>query len=648
MNEPLDLSNPNNNNDPQKSRVTKLQEKLYSPNTQFQIRSRQNLKRDVKDVPNSWDEKENASFSRTVGKEKMSIFMKLVIFAFIFFIGAASFAFYKFAGEAPATYSNTVEVSVVGPVTTGGGEPTSLDVIIQNRNPFAIQTVDIVLEYPEGTKSVDLTTDLPRLREGLGDIPANSIVKKTYVAALFGEEGDQKDIEVRAEYRVPNSNAIFESKKIFALVLQSSPVRLVVDTVTEITSGQALSFNVTVASNSNSDLEDVLVTVDYPFGFNFSQSTLTPTKGNNVWYFDKLAPQESKTFTVRGSLIGQNNEERVFKWNIGLAQDTNDEEFKVKFTTVPKSISLSRPFLAMDVSIDGDFGVDLIREGGKQIGGRVTYTNNTGSVVTDPEIILKLDGEVLDDPSVVASGGFFNSSDNTITWNKVTNPQLFTSIAVNQSETLVFNFRTKPLATRQAVYKNPEIIVNTSITGKRISENNVPENIKVDSAKRIKLKSDVVLSAVTSHAGGPFQNSGPIPPKVETDTSYTVTLSVTNSSNLIQNGRVRAVLPPNVRWNNIVAPGTERVTYIPSSRTIEWDLGDVREHVGFIDDDRSVSMQLTISPSSNQVGQTPSLLDLLTFSGFDDFAQIKIDQTAQSPTTDMGRLSGLDDAKVVQ
>ena len=73
-----------------------------------------------------------------------------------------------------------------------------------------------VIEYPEGTKTADLQNDLPRFREGLGDIPANSILKKTYSATLFGEEGEQKNIDARIEYRVPNSNAIFERLKILA------------------------------------------------------------------------------------------------------------------------------------------------------------------------------------------------------------------------------------------------------------------------------------------------------------------------------------------------------------------------------------------------------------------------------------------------
>jgi hypothetical protein len=641
MPEPLDLSNQNNNL-PQKSKVTKLQEKLYSPNTQFQIRERQIMKRPLKDVPSSWGDIENSDFSSNIGKKRISFFTKMLIVSFIFFVSALSFVLFRFNGGGNTVYSNAVSVILVGPVSVGGGEELSIDVIIQNNHSFPINTVDLVIEYPEGTKTVDLRNDLPRFREGLGDIEANTIVKKTYKSYIFGTEGDLKNIDVRAEYRVPNSNAIFESRKSFELVLQSAPLRLVVDTVKEITSGQALSFDVTVASNSNSELQNILVTVDYPFGFNFSESTIPPNSGKNIWFFEKLYPQESKKFTVRGSLIGQNNEERVFKWNIGLSEPATPEEFKIKFTTLPKSITLIKPFLAMDFSVDGEFGVDIVRKGAEQLGGRLTYTNNTGGTIVDPQIVLKLDGEVLDDPSVNLENGFFNSSDNTITWNKITNPAFFTKIDVGQSATLDFNFRSKVLATRQAVYKNPEIVVNASITGKRIGEGNVPEDIKVNSVKRIKFESDVNFVSVANHL------SGPLPPKVENDSVYAIRLDVKNSSNLLQRGRMRAVLPPYVLWNNAVSPSSEKVTYIPSSRSIEWDLGDIREHVGYIDPARSITLDLTLTPSTSQLGQAPELLKEVTFTAFDSFTQTEINESIKTPTTDQGRISDLDGAKVVQ
>lgn len=642
MNDPLDLSTGNNQPDQNMSRIKKLQEKLYSPNTQFQIRSRQKLNRQIgEDVPKGWGMEEGDNFASSLEKKGLSVFAKMTIFAFVFFLGAVGFAFYKFSGNNQLISAKNVEVSVIGPVAIGGGEELSLDIIIENRHNFPINTVDLVIEYPEGTKrSDDLKTDLQRVREGMGDIPANSIVKKTYTVALFGEEGENKEIDVRAEYRVPNSNAIFESKKNFSLALQSSPVRLVVDAVKETTSGQELEFDVTVSSNSNSDLSDVVIHVDYPFGFSFADSTIRPSEGNDTWIFEKMTPQESKNFKVRGVLSGQNNEERVFKWSSGLAD--------VVFSTIPKSITLMRPFLALDISIDGDFEIDLVRQGANQINGRLTYTNNTGASISDAEITLKLDGEVLEDSSVVVPGGFFNSSDNTIAWNKTTNPDLFSEIAINKTDTLSFNFKTKTLATRQAVYKNPEIILNATIKGKRLSEDEVPEDIEVQAAKRIKIVSDVVLSALTSYKSDSFTNSGPIPPKVEQETTYTINLNLTNSSNLIERGKLKATLPPYVRWLNNFSPSSEKISFEPNSRTIEWDLGDIKEHAGFIDPSRTVSIQIGFTPSTSQLGEAPALLLNPMFTGYDTFTKTEVELAVEKPTTELGRGADPDAGKVVQ
>lgn len=656
MNEPLDLSNIQNEGKdrPQKeaeapaSRIERLQEKLYSPNTQFQIRKRKNLHQKESQFHEDWDKDKSENFSETIKKvPKFSVFAIVAIVAFIFFAGSVGYAFFTFYGGQQTISGNDVEITIVGPVSIGGGEELTLDIIVENRNQVPIQTVDLVIEYPDGTKSSsDLKTALPRIRDGLGDIAPNSVVKENYQSALFGEEGDQKSIKVSIEYRIPGSTAIFEREKTFEIALQSSPIRLAINTVKEITSNQEISFDLIISSNSNKTLENVLLTAKYPFGFTFSSSDIKPSSGNNIWFFDELKPQEEKKFQVRGVLEGQNTEERIFKWMAGIADDLQPDKLGVMFTSVPKAVTIIEPFLALDIDIDGALENDLIIDGATAVEGHLTFTNNTGASIRDTEIKLKLDGEVLQDSKVEVSKGFFNSTDNTITWNKTTDP-LFEEIAIGGTDVLIFRFQTKPLATRSAVYKNPEIKIDAKVTGRRLSESGVPENVESVAVKRIKVASDVSLSAISSYFGEPFVNTGPIPPKVETETTYTVTLSVTNSSNAIENGLVTAVLPEYMKWNNRVSPSNEKVFFDPVTRKIEWDLGDVREHAGFIDPARVVSFQVTLTPSASQIGNIPSLIFKPTFIGLDTFTNSNIASVSEEPNTDFGQRSEtLEEGKV--
>lgn len=656
--EPLDLSGKNRNmgdDDRQQpikegpSRVEKLQQKLYAPDSHFENKPRKDLQQKPHLFKSKWDDGGDNQFAQELQKPGLSVFAKIAIGALVFFIVSLVIAYYSFLGNSEIA-TNKVDVKVISPVSVGGGEELTLDIIVENNDTAQMRTVDLVIEYPEGTKSAtDLRTDVGRVRVGLGDINPGEIVKESYSAVLFGEEGDQKEIAVKVEYRLPGSTAIFEQEKTTTVALQSSPLRLFVDTVKEITANQELVFDVTLSSNSNQELKNVLVNVDYPFGFTVTDTTLRPSDDDDTWFFEELAPQEEITFEVRGRLSGQNREERVFKWNAGVADEANPNALGITFTSVPKAVTITQPFLALELAIDGDTNNEVVRAnvGSEGLEGRLTYFNNTGGTINNAKITLQLDGEVLDDPTVEATYGFFNSIDNTITWDGDTLDQL-RRIPAGDRETLIFRFQPKPLATRAAVFKNPEIVINANVSGRRTAEDEVPEDIQSSTVTRVKFASDVVLNAITSYFGEPFQNTGPLPPRVEQETTYTITLSLLNSSNNLENGRVVAVLPSYVRWNNVIEPANEELAFDPVTRRLEWNLRDVQEHAGYLTQPRVVSFQVTFVPSASQIGATPVLLGDPVFEAQDTFTNTEVTSVATEPTIDAGAETGLETTKVVE
>ena len=248
--DPLDLSGGANENrvppgsEPQKpaGRLTRLQQKLYSPNTQFQVRGRKRLRNKDYELQDDWEDKQAADFSQTIAKKKISIFAKIAAVAFVFFVASLSYAYFMFMSGDQTVSTNDVEITVIGPVAIGGGEELSLDIIVENNSNIELNTVDIVIELPEGTKSAtNLQAELPRIRDGIGNIAPQSVVRENYRAALFGEEGTSQNITARIEYSVPGSNAIYTREKEFTIALQSSPIRVAIDTVKEITSNQEIS-----------------------------------------------------------------------------------------------------------------------------------------------------------------------------------------------------------------------------------------------------------------------------------------------------------------------------------------------------------------------------------------------------------------------
>ncbi len=90
--------------------------------------------------------------------------------------------------------------------------------------------------------------------------------------------------------------------------------------------------------------------------------------------------------------------------------------------------------------------------------------------------------------------------------------------------------------------------MNVSVKARRVSEQNVPENLTSSAVRTVKIASSAGLGAQVVRSTGPFQNTGPIPPKAEQATTYTVIWTINNTSSSIGGAQVSSGLPPYVKW----------------------------------------------------------------------------------------------------
>lgn len=610
------------------SKLNKLEEKLYSPTTFIGSKPRKSLGEHNIEAEGDWNDGNlDSMLSQTTPKKGgVNWFAIFTLIAFLFFAGAVSYGYLKFTSGGGFASDSNIELLVTGPVSVGGGEELALDILVQNNNATPIETVDLVIEYPDGTKQAnDLKSDLPRIREGLGIIEANQLVKRTHSAALFGEEGSSKNIKVRVEYRLPGSTAIFEETKEYGIILKSSPIRLVVNSVKEITSNQELSFDVSITSNSPQDLENIILKAQYPFGFVFEESTLKPSDGSDTWIFDRLRPNEEKKFTITGQLSGQDTEERIFKFNAGIADEEDQKEIGIVFTTLPKSVTISQPFLGISLEIDGNSDQVTNKKADRPLESIMTLRNNTDTNVRDVNVSLVFSGNVLDESEIKSSDGFYRSSDNSLIWNS-SDVNALKEIPAGSVIRLPFTLRPLPLASQAGAFAQPEIIINAKATGLRVSETSVPEKIEATTFRRIRFESEVELASSVVHV------SGPLPPKVENETIYEVTLVVSNSSNELSNAKVTANLPTYVSWLDSRSPSSADLKFDQVSKILEWKIGEIEPRAGFGNPSKTLKFRIGITPSLSQVASTPILLKDLRFSGIDSFTGNTIDLSIEDQT----------------
>lgn len=613
------------------SGIGKMRRQLYSRKGVNGAIRRRKLEKEHFETGKRWEQPQGRP---PVRRKKRSPITLLFISSVVFFLLAILISLFVFFQDSNVVSAENIDIEVSGPIAIPGGEELILQISIVNRNPVDIQFADLIIEYPEGTRSSsDLNIELPRIRESLGTIKAGKRVELSTRSVLFGEENSVKNIVITIEYRIEDSNAIFFKEDKHEILLSSSPLSLVVDTLEEIVSGQEMEFDIAVVSNSTTVMEDVLLQVEYPFGFEFISANPSPTYDDVVWKLGDLSPGQERHITLRGIMTGQDLEERVFRFSSGIQSNQNEREISAAFSTLAVSVTINRPFITLNVALNGDTSVEYIARRGREVRADITWTNNLPTKVTDAVIVLKLFGDILDKSSVSVKNGFYRSIDNTIVWSKDTDDKL-ASIEPGTRGTVSFTFMPLELSAGTS-FRNSEIALDASVQGRRLSESNVVESVESTISRNIKVATDLLLSTRAVFYTGPFINSGNLPPKAERETTYTIIWTLTNSSSDVSNATVVASLPSYVRWLGRVSPSIEEVSFNEVGGMVEWNVDFLPAGTGYTSSPREVAFQVALLPSISQIGQRPILVNEQTVRGLDRFTDSTVSGQKRALTTEI-------------
>ncbi len=571
--------------------------------------------------PETWNTAEEQFEPHVLASEKTSsIAFKVFLFSIVFFLIAVGVAVAIYFKGLNIVSPDNIEVTISGPTAIDGGAELNLDVAIKNRNNTDIDTVNMRVEYPEGTRNPnDVSMAQERTEEYVGDLKSGGIAHEKIRAIIFGEEQQKKTVKVVIDYRVKGSNSPFSKEKTFDVAITSSPVTIRVESLKEINTGQPIEFTVDVTSNSPSVLRRVLLRADYGSGFAFSESIPKPFSGQGVWFLGDIRPGEKKSVKVRGVLEGQDGEERAFHFSAGIQGITNETAMEPEFLSVAQTVSIKKPFIGVTIALNDNIEPQVPINAGKLVHGEIRWINNLPTKVNDLRIQLALKGSILNKGSVKATKGFYNSIDNTISWDKNTVPEL-ALVSPGDSGVFTFDFGSQiPDINNLSALKNSEIVLIATVKGKRLEDTSVPLEAFADATKKARVMTDLALTPRVVYSVGPFTNRGPVPPKVEKETTYSVVLNVTSTLNDVRNAVVSGTIPFYVKWLDQVNPATEGLTFDKETGKFSWNVGEVRAGTGFSTSPRQVTFQISFTPSLSQAGSIPALVNDLEINGVDRF-----------------------------
>jgi len=625
-----------------KERIERLRRAMYSRELSEKLKERpRRALEDIRPVVGEeWkhDESElpmTVVAPRAIAVARSALWWILGIAA-IFFVGAILFFIYYFTfggGGSPASARN-IDIVISGPPQISGGEPTQLQITVTNRNQIPLQLADLVIIYPPGTRSpTDLSTDLASQRIPLGTIEPGGRRQGT-VSAIFA--GGATDVRIRAEleYRIAGSSAIFVASSDYQALTSASSLGLSIAGNTETVSGQPVELVITVASNANTTVKDVLLETSYPFGFTFSSANPAPVR-EGVWQLGDIAPGQRKEIIVRGTLVGEIGDERVFRFSAGTRKSTSEQSITTLLSDNSVKMRVAEPFLGLSLTVNKSSGSNVVVAPGTNVAVAVNWQNNLSTPIQDAVIVARLSGVEIDGATVISPDGFYRSGDGVVIWDKTTTNGALANIPAGARGSVSFTFQ-MPASEALSSVRNPSLTFTINASGKRIAESGVPQNLQSTATQRAVVSSDLRVTAQGLYYANPFTSTGPLPPKAGSETTYGIVFTLTNTTNRMTNGKLSATLPSYVRWVGIYSPASEHLEFNHTDSTVTWDIGTIEPGVGMDGSlPRQAAIAIGFTPSTSQIGQEPPLLLNISFSGIDSATSDTVTRSVQNVTTNI-------------
>ena len=606
-------------------KLDELKKKLYKPEVGFEDRlegpdffqSKEQIK---EKIIKDWEIKEKKEIPP---KKKEKIVIIGISIAVVFIIISGFFIWRGFT----SFDKNNIELEINSAERVVSGEEIKYIVKYKNNTRLTLENVKLIFHYPEDSipsnqKGLDETIDLP-------DLVAGQEKETELLVRIIGLRGENKKAWVELTYQPINISSQYTNSAEFINEVISVPLILDFDIPDKLVTGQSFDFSLRYVNQAEVSFDDVQIRLDYPDGFVFESANIEPIEEDRIWSLGKLMAGEQGNIFIRASIQGEEDEIKSFKSQLGLFKDD-------KFTPYTEAIGAIRisssPLSVIQTVNNTD---NYITKAGEKLNYSITYKNTTDIGISNIIITSKIQGQILDLTSLDLNNASFDGETQTIIWNIGNTPDL-EYLGPYESGQLNFSVNIKSFLPINN-YNDKNFTVSNSV---KIDSLDIPialKDIEIFGHSQLitKMASQITLQSKGYYYDDLIPNQGPIPPKLDQVTSYTIKWRLINTSNDLKNVKVSAFLPPHVKWNNKVNPGYDDLKYNTQTGQIIWTIGDLPAATGILLPVREVAFQVKITPSMAHLGGLVELIGQSNVMGQDDFVNLELTNTSKLINTDL-------------
>ncbi len=543
----------------------------------------------------------------------MSKFFKvLIVFALV--LAAVGYGFWR-----KNIYSKEeLKLEIFGPREAALGQEVEYVVKYKNNGDFRLESPSLVFTAPDFSIKDDkiFTKEVLDAEKLGGAIYPGEEKSYTFKFRVAGKAGEAKIAKASVSYQPKNLSARYESSTTFTTIMKEAPLDLEMDLSSTVEADKSFHLKINYFSNVDWLLTDLRVSVDYPAGYSFSQSS-PKSFDKNEWVIPVLNKNQSGTIDIVGQLSGSLDEGKVFRARIGMWKDGQYMQLR----EIEKGARIVKPTVALRQTINGD--ANYTAKPGEWLHYEVYYKNVSDKELYNLVLVDSLEGDLFDLTTIKSETGSFRPGDNSLVFDWKQNSQLAYLPMANEGKV--------------------EFWIKLKDDLSRLNRPELANKVMIGPAREdfvTKISSKLELAQKAFYSDEIFGNTGPLPPQAGMATTYTVTWQAKNYYSNVKAAAVRAILPPEAQFvSGKIFPEiqTAGLTYNEATREIVWNIGDMVAGQGLVSSPLNVSFQIAVSPMNSQIGGTAGIIGQAVIRGSDEWTEAMLESAA--PVLDTASLS---------
>ncbi len=543
----------------------------------------------------------------------MSKFFKvLIVFALV--LAAVGYGFWR-----KNIYSKEeLKLEIFGPREATLGQEVEYVVKYKNNGDFRLESPSLVFTAPDFSIKDDkiFTKEVLDAEKLGGAIYPGEEKSYTFKFRVAGKAGEAKIAKASVSYQPKNLSARYESSTTFTTIMKEAPLDLEMDLSSTVEADKSFHLKINYFSNVDWLLTDLRVSVDYPAGYSFSQSS-PKSFDKNEWVIPVLNKNQSGTIDIVGQLSGSLDEGKVFRARIGMWKDGQYMQLR----EIEKGARIVKPTVALRQTINGD--ANYTAKPGEWLHYEVYYKNVSDKELYNLVLVDNLEGDLFDLTTIKSETGSFRPGDNSLVFDWKQNSQLAYLPMANEGKV--------------------EFWIKLKDDLSRLNRPELANKVMIGPAREdfvTKISSKLELAQKAFYSDEIFGNTGPLPPQAGMATTYTVTWQAKNYYSNVKAAAVRAILPPEAQFvSGKIFPEiqTAGLTYNEATREIVWNIGDMVAGQGLVSSPLNVSFQIAVSPMNSQIGGTAGIIGQAVIKGGDEWTEASLESV--SPALDTASLS---------